>query len=47
MVSDTWWRDVAAGDGVYPDRGGYAMLASFFIEWPPWRAWVATDDHVA
>lgn len=35
-----WWEEVAAGDGIHPNAGGYAALATLVEAWPAWRAWL-------
>lgn len=35
-----WWEEVAAGDGIHPNAGGYAALAGLVEAWPAWRAWL-------
>lgn len=40
-VSQTWAREVAAGDGAHPNAGGYSEFADAFMQWPAWRDWVA------
>ena len=36
------WRDSAKrGDGVHPNREGYAALADFIWTWPPLHRWLA------
>lgn len=37
---DAWWAEVAAGDGIHPNLGGYAALAELVEAWPAWRAWL-------
>lgn len=37
---EAWWAEVAAGDGIHPNAGGYAALAELIDAWPAWRAWV-------
>jgi lysophospholipase L1-like esterase len=37
---DAWWEEVAAGDGIHPNSGGYAALAGLVEAWPAWRAWL-------
>jgi lysophospholipase L1-like esterase len=43
LTDDTWRRDVEAGDGAHPNRGGYTVLADLIMEWPPWRSWVIDE----
>ena len=38
---DTWSHEAAKGDGVHPNRGGYALLADAVMAWPEWRTWAA------
>ena len=40
MASATWLREAEMGDGVHPNRGGYAVLADLILGWPSWRTWV-------
>ena len=35
-----WWDEVAAGDGIHPNAGGYAALAALVEGWPAWRSWL-------
>jgi lysophospholipase L1-like esterase len=35
-----WWDDVAAGDGIHPNAGGYAALAALVEAWPAWQEWL-------
>jgi lysophospholipase L1-like esterase len=35
-----WARSLAAGDGVYPDAGGYGLIAEIIGQWPAWRSWL-------
>ena len=37
---DAWWQEVAAGDGIHPNSGGYAALASLVEAWSAWRSWL-------
>jgi acyl-CoA thioesterase-1 len=39
-ASDTWAREVAAGDGAHPNEGGYAVIAGVVENWTCWRAWI-------
>ena len=39
-ASQTWQREVAAGDGAHPNAGGYAEFADAFMQWPAWREWL-------
>ena len=39
-ASDTWTREVAAGDGAHPNEGGYAVIAGVVENWTCWRAWI-------
>jgi acyl-CoA thioesterase-1 len=38
--SETWKREVAAGDGAHPNEQGYALIAEAFTRWDAWRAWI-------
>lgn len=40
-ASDTWVREVAAGDDAHPNEGGYAVVAGAVENWASWRAWIA------
>jgi acyl-CoA thioesterase-1 len=35
-----WWDEVAAGDGIHPNAGGYTALAALIEAWSAWRAWL-------
>jgi lysophospholipase L1-like esterase len=35
-----WWEEVAAGDGIHPNAGGYAAIAALVEAWPAWRDWL-------
>jgi hypothetical protein len=39
-ASDIWAREIAAGDGVHPNEGGYAMIGDAVENWAGWRAWI-------
>jgi acyl-CoA thioesterase I len=39
-ASDTWTREVAAGDGAHPNEGGYAVIAGVVENWTCCRAWI-------
>jgi lysophospholipase L1-like esterase len=41
MRSGTFAREAAANDGAHPRAAGYAELAAFVVESPPWNAWLA------
>ena len=39
LTAQAAWRNGAArGDGIHPDGGGYAAMASLIEAWEPWRA---------
>ncbi len=38
--SDAWRQEALRGDGVHPNREGYALLFSLVSSWPAWRDWV-------
>jgi acyl-CoA thioesterase I len=40
-ASETWAREVAAGDAAHPNEGGYAVVADAIENWTAWRAWIA------
>lgn len=42
-ASETWRREVAAGDGAHPNADGYALIAGAFTRWAPWRAWLVSS----
>jgi acyl-CoA thioesterase I len=35
-----WQREVAQGDGVHPNRGGYSQIYDAILMWQPWCDWV-------
>jgi len=37
--SETWAREIAAGDGAHPNAGGYTIIADAVERWPAWQAW--------
>ena len=39
-TSEVWRREAKQGDGVHPNRGGYAMIYQAVLNWQPWRNWV-------
>jgi len=40
LAADSRWPGCfAAGDGVHPANGGYAIMAERVAAWPAWRAW--------
>ena len=40
VASDIWVREIAAGDGVHPNEGGYSVIADAVENWAGWRAWM-------
>jgi lysophospholipase L1-like esterase len=40
-ASETWAREVAAGDAAHPNEGGYPVVADAIENWTAWRAWIA------
>ena len=36
-----WRREARSGDGIHPNREGYAELAALVGAWPAWRGWMA------
>jgi lysophospholipase L1-like esterase len=41
LVGDRRWaQSLEAGDGVYPDADGYALIAEIIGQWPAWRTWL-------
>jgi hypothetical protein len=40
VASDIWLREIAAGDGVHPNEGGYSVIADAVENWAGWRAWM-------
>jgi lysophospholipase L1-like esterase len=34
-----WHQEAAEGDGIHPNRRGYALLADLVDAWPAWRRW--------
>jgi len=40
QAAAVWWEEVAAGDGIHPNAGGYAALAALVEAWPAWKAWL-------
>ncbi len=39
-ASDIWAREIAAGDAVHPNEGGYAVIGDVVENWAGWRAWI-------
>ena len=39
--SEVWRREPEQGDGIHPNRGGYALIAQAIREWQPWREWMS------
>jgi acyl-CoA thioesterase I len=37
---EPWRHDTVAGDGVHPNRNGYAALADFIWQWPALHSWL-------
>jgi lysophospholipase L1-like esterase len=37
--SETWKREVAAGDGAHPNGGGYGIIADAVERWAAWQGW--------
>jgi lysophospholipase L1-like esterase len=35
-----WRREAAQGDGIHPNREGYALVAEAVLNWPAWQKWV-------
>lgn len=35
-----WMREIRAGDGAHPGRGGYDAMAALVDAWAAWRAWL-------
>ena len=40
LVFSRWAREIAAGDGVHPNEGGYAVIGDAVENWAGWRAWI-------
>lgn len=40
QASAAWNAEARRGDGVHPNREGYARLCALILAWPPWRGWV-------
>jgi acyl-CoA thioesterase-1 len=40
VASDIWVREIAVGDGVHPNEGGYTVIARAVENWAGWRAWI-------
>ena len=41
LESTAVWRDEAQqGDGIHPNRGGYALIHETVLQWQPWREWL-------
>lgn len=38
--SGLWHREAEEGDGIHPNRGGYALIAEAVLAWQPWRDWM-------
>lgn len=39
-ASDEWACELAAGDGVHPNAGGYSVVAKAFQHWAAWQDWI-------
>jgi len=39
---EPWRQDAKRGDGVHPNKAGYAALADFVWQWPAFHAWLDT-----
>ncbi len=37
--SETWMREIAAGDGAHPNAGGYSIISEAVERWPAWQVW--------
>ena len=40
VASDIWAREIAVGDGVHPNEGGYTVIARAVENRAGWRAWI-------
>ena len=38
-ASETWRREIAAGDGAHPNAAGYGIISAAVAQWPAWQAW--------
>jgi acyl-CoA thioesterase I len=39
--AEVWRIEAQHGDGVHPNKGGYALIYEAVLSWQPWRDWVA------
>lgn len=39
-TSQVWRREAEQGDGIHPNRGGYALIHQAVSNWQPWRDWM-------
>ena len=39
--SEVWRREAEQGDGIHPNRGGYALVTQAVLSWQPWRDWTS------
>ena len=35
-----WRLEAEQGDGIHPNRAGYAMISEAVLNWQPWRRWL-------
>ena len=38
--TEVWRREAEQGDGIHPNRGGYALIHNAVLSWQPWRNWI-------
>lgn len=38
---EVWRREAGQGDGIHPNRGGYALIHGAILDWQPWRDWTS------
>ena len=39
-ASEVWREEAEQGDGIHPNRGGYALITQAALDWQPWRDWM-------
>ena len=38
--TEVWRHEAKQGDGIHPNRGGYALIYDTVLGWQPWRDWI-------